>query len=152
MSSIDAAITSDQKADRQAENPSVTFRKPGVAESDRVIHFESLVKRTHGSSVVVEGNTDDSKTAIPILVLQIHELRNLTAARRAPRRPEVEQHHLAPIGGEINLVTVQVGERKLRGDRMADYRVSTRKGRRLFHLRPRGTRAQRQSGRQAQKD
>jgi hypothetical protein len=95
---INPAITVDEEADRQSENPSVTFRQVGVSDGHGVIHFQLLIEDTHGAGLIVEGNADDLQTLLTVSVLQIHETWNFPSAGRTPSCPEVEQNYLAPVG------------------------------------------------------
>ena len=54
MPGIDPAIAADKETDGQAEDPSVTLGKTGIADGDGVIHLELPVKRVDGFSVIIK--------------------------------------------------------------------------------------------------
>jgi len=123
---MDPAITVDEEADRQSENPTVALSKVGVPDGHGVIHFELLIKGTHGARLIVEGNADDLQTLFTVSVLQIHESWNFRSAWRTPSCPEVEQNYPASMRGEIQLLTIQTGKREFRCERMISRGVPKR--------------------------
>ena len=84
-----------------------------VAEKDRVIHFEFGSKWLQLLDGIVDRDADGREALRTVLLLKFHEPRNLDLARRAPRRPEVEDDHLALERCQIELFAVDVGQREI---------------------------------------
>jgi hypothetical protein len=61
------------------------------------------------------GDADDLQTVFSILALEFDEIGHFRAARRAPRRPEINEHHLATVVAQSHCPPLDALEREGRG-------------------------------------
>ena len=113
---LDAAFAIEEEGDGQSQNASVFLADFGVAHDDRVVHFELLVETGDGVGSVVHGDADDLESLIAILVLETDEERRFYATRLAPCRPEVEEHDLSAIVGELERRAGKLRESEVGGE------------------------------------
>ena len=68
-----------------------------VTDKNGVVNRKFADERSHGFGLV-NGNPDKLQAAATVFLLQAHENRDFLAARRAPRRPEVDDEDFsAPL-------------------------------------------------------
>ena len=79
---------------------------------DGVIHVLVGGELPHGIRPDLVLRHPDNLQLIAVLVLQRDQIRNLSAARRTPRGPEVDDRHLPPATSRWNRVPVDVANRK----------------------------------------
>lgn len=105
----DPAIAVEEERDGQSEHSSILFANLGVAHHDGVVHVELLRERSDWVWAVVHRNADDLKSLGAVLVLHFNKMRNLLAARNAPRRPEIEKHDVAAVGRQSERWAIHLG-------------------------------------------
>src|SRR5580765_6298310 len=113
----DAAIPVDDERRRDAPHRAVGVLQVVAIAADEhgVVH---LVLRgeilQHRRRVVrVHRDADKLQALWPVGVLQLDKSRDLGLARGTPRRPEVEDEHLALERCEADLLAVHVGDREI---------------------------------------
>lgn len=125
MLAVNSPITTNEKVDRQAENPTITLGKLCIPDCDGIVEFELLVEVGDRLRVVIKRNPDDSQTLAAVFLLQSHEAWNLGSAGPAPSCPEVEENHLAPITGKIQRLPIYICGLEFCRERMACHTVAS---------------------------
>ena len=74
-------------------------------------HRLALAKRGHGLELFVDADRQQGETVRRQLADQLAQLRQHVDAGAAPRRPEVDQHHAAPVGRQAVLCAVEPAAR-----------------------------------------
>src|ERR1035438_9769223 len=105
---LNLAVTVDQKRHRQTKDSAVEVSQLHISHGYGVIQLQFVRCFTHEGRVVIHGNSDDLEAAGAVLSLPSHEDWHLNLARGAPCGPEVEQHHFASVGIEIESLVIQV--------------------------------------------
>ena len=107
----------------------------GMPKPSSVIDFASghrigdgagSLARLFQVALEVDADADDLQALRLIFFVKGVELRHFLAARRAPRRPVIDHHHLAAKLGEIERRSVERGENERRC-RLTDLRRGTRR-------------------------
>ena len=89
-----------------------------AVEGVQPVHLVLNHERLHVADRPVEAHADDLQALQHHLLIRLHHVRDFLPARRAPRRPEVEEHHLAlELFGAERLA---VDGLELEVDRLAD--------------------------------
>src|SRR6185312_3477985 len=107
---VDLSVTADDKRYRQPENAAVLIRELGVAERDRIVDPQLLYKSGQRLIAVVHGDADHLQPLWSILLLPFDELRDLRAAWRTPRCPEIEQNDFTLVVSELKRMSADVGQ------------------------------------------
>ena len=68
--------------------------------------LELFVECLDWLGAVVHRNTYNLQPSLAEDLLQFHEMRSFFSAGIAPRRPEIQQHYLAAIGGKLERFSV----------------------------------------------
>src|SRR5579872_1102224 len=98
-----AAIPIDQECRRKRIDPAVQIANRVISEQNAIIDFLFCDVRLHGlPAFLVHGDAEDSKPPVLILSFKLQKPGDLQLAGSAPRSPEIEQHHLAPVVGQMN--------------------------------------------------
>jgi hypothetical protein len=119
----DPAVAVDHKRSRKRFHSAILIARLVVAEHNAIVDLFLRDEWTnHFPSIVVHGNTDNGEATILVFALEFSEPGNLDPARAAPGGPEVEQHDLASIIGEVNDLAVGILEREI-GSSLAVARV-----------------------------
>src|SRR5208337_1028458 len=112
MSGVDPTFTIDDEVNRQPEYSAVTLGEFIVAHGDRIVQLVLLIEVAHRLGIIVHRDSNDLEAIGAVLVLHLHEVRNLGTAGPAPGGPEIEQHDLALVVGEAQLAAFKIGERE----------------------------------------
>src|SRR6185295_13345873 len=69
---------------------------------DRVVHLVLAHERLELLGAVVDRDADDDEALVLVVRVELHEVGDLRLARAAPRRPEIDDHDLALVLGELD--------------------------------------------------
>ena len=101
----DLAVAADQERRRDAPDRPERVLHVVAPEARRARGSSSCTRWRTASACRRVSSTDKPSTAsplLPVLLLQLDEVRDLRLAGAAPRRPEVEQDHLALVGARAS--------------------------------------------------
>src|SRR5260370_15779336 len=119
------SILGDQHRGWEPNQPSKLVSGCVVAQYDWIIHglsrpvdLDSLFSNERSDrafAFLIHGHAQHGEPARSVLVLELHEPRNLDLARSAPRGPEIHQNNLAFELAEGNVAVIQVLQGKVWG-------------------------------------
>ena len=115
MNGSDPAVPIDHKCGRQRFEPPIQIARGVVAQQNTIINlFHGDVGINRFPSVVVHGNSQDLETLVFVLALKIHEPGNFDLTGATPGSPEIEQHNLALIVGQVDQLAIGVLQSEIR--------------------------------------
>jgi len=105
----DPPVTVDHKRGRQRFEAAVQIARGVVAQHHTIVnllHGDEGINRF--PPVVVHRDSQNLETAVFILALEVHKPGDFDSARAAPGGPEIEEHDLALIVGQMDQLAVRV--------------------------------------------
>ena len=116
MLSGDPALAVDEKRSWEGFNAAIHLCDGAVTEHDTVIHRLLPKERLdRPPAVVIHGHAQHGEAPVFVDILELDEPGNLDFAGTAPRRPKIEQHHLALEIGKPQGDAVRIPEAEIRG-------------------------------------
>ena len=109
MNGSDPPIPVDYKRGRQRFEAAIQITSGVIAQQNTIVNlFHGDVGINYFPSVVVHRNSQDLETPVFVLALKIHEPGDFDLTGATPGSPEIEQHNLALIVGEVNQLATGV--------------------------------------------
>jgi len=96
MSCCDPALPIDDDSGWHGFQPAEQISEPVIAKHYWIVDLLRIrIRADNAPALFVESNPENDEVVITICLLKPDEHRNFNSARRTPRRPEVQQHHVA---------------------------------------------------------
>src|SRR5579875_2420863 len=110
----DFTLAVDEEGGGQRVNPAIKLGRLVIADQHAVVHFLTSGERLHHfPSLIVHGDSQNHQPPLLVLPLKLLKPRDLNFAGTAPGCPEIEQHHFAPVIGEVDDLPVSILQREI---------------------------------------
>src|ERR1051326_8166214 len=111
---VNEIVFADQERGRQAQDTAKAVSNLEIAWHHGIVHLVLAIEIAQLTGVIFHGEADYLQSLVMIFLLQRDELRNFLRARRTPSRPEIYQHHFAPVIRRMQSGAVQINYGKVR--------------------------------------